>query len=95
MISDRLTMVNAACSTSHFPLREVDIGAKSFVGNSVTSPAGAALADNCPIGTKALVPMDGAPRHDVGLLGSPCIEIPRSVARDRKALRRSCCGLSG
>ena len=30
-----------------------------------------------------MVPLDGPVREDVGLLGSPCFEIPRSVDRDR------------
>ena len=30
-----------------------------------------------------MVPIDGPVRHDVGLLGSPRFEIPRSVERDR------------
>ena len=37
---------------------------------------------NCLIATKAMVPLDGPARADVGLLGSPCFEIPRSVTID-------------
>jgi hypothetical protein len=29
-----------------------------------------------------MVPLDGEVREGVGLLGSPCFEIPRSVERD-------------
>jgi len=31
-----------------------------------------------------MVPLDGPIRENVGLLGSPCFEIPRSVERDRR-----------
>ena len=29
-----------------------------------------------------MIPINGEVRHDVGLLGSPCFEIPRKVSRD-------------
>ena len=31
-----------------------------------------------------MVPLDGKIRENVGLLGSPCFEIPRSVSRDHQ-----------
>jgi non-ribosomal peptide synthetase-like protein len=34
------------------------------------------------LGTKVMVPIDGQVREDVGLLGSPAFEIPRTVRRD-------------
>ena len=40
------------------------------------------LIDNVLLGTKVLVPLDGPVRENVGLLGSPSFEIPRSVKRD-------------
>ena len=30
-----------------------------------------------------MIPIDGPVRENVGLLGSPCFEIPRMVERDR------------
>ena len=45
-------------------------------------PPGARTGDNCLYATKVRVPTDGPLREDVGLLGSPAFEIPRSVARD-------------
>jgi non-ribosomal peptide synthetase-like protein len=35
------------------------------------------------LGTKVMIPIDGPVRENVGLLGSPCFEIPRMVDRDR------------
>ena len=37
--------------------------------------------------TKALAPIDGPVRENVGLLGSPCFEIPRATARDKRMSR--------
>jgi non-ribosomal peptide synthetase-like protein len=48
----------------------------------VLYPAGAKTGDNCLLATKVMVPIDGPVRQDVGLLGSPPFEIPRSVLRD-------------
>ena len=47
-------------------------------------PAEAKIGANCLIATKALVPIDGPVRENVGLLGSPCFEIPRAADRDRQ-----------
>src|SRR4029453_16736092 len=38
---------------------------------------------NCLLGTKVMIPIDGPVRENVGLLGSPCFEIPRVVDRDK------------
>ena len=40
------------------------------------------MGDNCLLGTKTMVPLDGPIREGIGLLGSPSFEIPRSVQRD-------------
>ena len=40
------------------------------------------MGENCLLATKVMVPIDGPARSDVGLLGSPPFEIPRSVQRD-------------
>ena len=42
------------------------------------------MGDNCLVGTKTLVPLDGPIRDNVGLLGSPPFEIPRSTQRDSR-----------
>jgi non-ribosomal peptide synthetase-like protein len=60
----------------------IAIGERNFMGNNITLPAGAKIGHNVLLGTKVLVPIDGPVRENVGLLGSPPFEIPRSVARD-------------
>ncbi len=82
MASDGLMMVNAAMSSSSFALREVRIGERSYLGNLVIVPAAARIGANCLFATKVMVPTDGPVRENVGLLGSPCFEIPRIVDRD-------------
>ena len=42
----------------------------------------AKVGENCLLATKVMIPIDGPIRRDVGLLGSPAFEIPRSVQRD-------------
>src|SRR5207249_5984460 len=54
------------------------------LGNYVNYPAGGRTAENCLLAIKAMVPLDGKAREGVGLLGSPPIEIPRSVERDSR-----------
>src|SRR5213079_2179849 len=53
------------------------------VGNDVNYPPGGRTGDNCLLGTKAMIPLDGKVREGVGLLGSPSFEIPRTVERDQ------------
>jgi non-ribosomal peptide synthetase-like protein len=84
MVSDGLTMVNAELSNASFKLSSVVIPANSFLGNHILMPAHARLGQDCLLGTKVAVPIDGPMRAGVGLLGSPCFEIPRSVRRDRR-----------
>lgn len=84
MVSDGLVMMNAEFSTSTFRVRQASIGAHNFLGNGVMFPAGATTADNCLLATKVMVPIDGPIRAGVGLLGSPCFEIPRTVVRDQQ-----------
>jgi non-ribosomal peptide synthetase-like protein len=62
----------------------VSIGPNNFVGNDVAYPAGGRTGNNCLIATKAMVPLYGKTHEGVGLLGSPCFEIPRSVERDSR-----------
>jgi non-ribosomal peptide synthetase-like protein len=82
VVADGLTFVNAEFSSSSFKVSPVSLGASSFLGNKITYPARAKVGDNCLLGTKVMVPIDGEIRQNVGLLGSPPFEIPRTVERD-------------
>ncbi|WP_284764212.1 Pls/PosA family non-ribosomal peptide synthetase [Arthrobacter sp. efr-133-R2A-63] len=82
MVSDGLSIINADYSNTAFRLSPTIIGARSFFGNNIAYPAGARMGDNCLLGTKTMVPLDGPLREGVGLLGSPPFEIPRTVDRD-------------
>jgi non-ribosomal peptide synthetase-like protein len=84
MVADGLSMINAAYSSTSFRVARVSIGARSFLGNYIAYPAEARVGDNCLLGTKVMVPTDGAIRRGVGLLGSPSFEIPRTVDRDTR-----------
>ncbi|MUN63707.1 peptide synthetase [Kocuria sediminis] len=82
MIADGVSFMNTDYSATSFTVRRAEIGAHNFLGNFVLYPAGARTGNNCLLATKVMVPVDGPVRHDVGLLGSPAFEIPRSVLRD-------------
>jgi non-ribosomal peptide synthetase-like protein len=82
MLSDGLSIANTDFSSSSFMMSPIAIGERNFMGNNITLPAGAKIGHNVLLGTKVLVPIDGPVRENVGLLGSPPFEIPRSVARD-------------
>ncbi len=84
MVSDGLSFVNAEFSATSFRVLPVTVGTRNFVGNDVVYPAGARTGDNCLFATKAMIPIAGPVREGVGLLGSPCFEIPRTVARDHR-----------
>ncbi|MBV9651833.1 MAG: amino acid adenylation domain-containing protein [Pseudonocardiales bacterium] len=84
MVSDGLSMMNTSFSSTSFSMSRVSIGADCFFGNNIAYPPGATVGDNCLLGTKTMVPIDGHLRENVGLLGSPCFEIPRSVQRDSR-----------
>ncbi len=84
MVSDDLSMMNAEFSSTSFRVMPVVIGKRNYVGNRVSYPAAARTGENCLLATKAMVPIGGRTRSDVGLLGSPCFEIPRSVLRDKQ-----------
>jgi non-ribosomal peptide synthetase-like protein len=77
-------MMNTSFSSTSFSMSRVSIGANCFFGNNIAYPPGAAVGNNCLLGTKTMVPLDGPLRENVGLLGSPCFEIPRSVQRDSR-----------
>lgn len=82
MVADGLSLLNDEVSSSSFRVSRATIGARNFVGNYVTYPAGGRTADNCLLAIKVMIPLDGKLRQGVGLLGSPPFEIPRSVERD-------------
>ncbi|WP_079194536.1 Pls/PosA family non-ribosomal peptide synthetase [Streptomyces sp. CB02923] len=82
MIADGLSLMNADYSRTSFRLSHVAIGPHNFLGNAVFYPPRGRTGDNCLLATKVAVPLDGPVREGVGLLGSPCFEIPRSVERD-------------
>ena len=84
MVSDGLSMMNADFSSSAFQVRPVVVGPGNFLGNDLAFPAGARTGENCLIATKAMIPLAGPVREGVGLLGSPCFEIPRTVQRDTR-----------
>ncbi|MGI9505458.1 MAG: Pls/PosA family non-ribosomal peptide synthetase [Geminicoccaceae bacterium] len=84
MVADGLSIVNAEYSSTSFRMSQVSIGPNSFLGNTITYPPGGKTGNNCLLATKVLVPLDGEVREDVGLLGAPSFEIPRTVLRDSR-----------
>ncbi|MBL3671712.1 peptide synthetase, partial [Streptomyces sp. M2CJ-2] len=82
MVADGLSIVNADFSSTSFRVSRASIGRHNFLGNNIVYPSGAKTGDNCLLATKVMVPLEGEVREGVGLLGSPCFEIPRSVERD-------------
>ncbi len=82
MVSDGATLINAEYSPSSFRVLPLRIGKQNFLGTGVAFPAGARTGDNCLIGSRTLVPLDGPLRENVGLLGSPPFEIPRTSSYD-------------
>jgi non-ribosomal peptide synthetase-like protein len=84
MVSDGLSIINAEFSSSSFRVAPVRIGARNFLGNGIVYPAGGRTGDNCLLATKVMIPVSGPVREGVGLLGSPCFEIPRSVRSDHQ-----------
>jgi non-ribosomal peptide synthetase-like protein len=84
MVADGLSIMNADFSSTSFRVSPVSIGPRNFIGNNIAYPAGGRTGDNCLLATKAMIPLDGEIREGMGLLGSPCFEIPRSVERDSR-----------
>ena len=82
VVADGLSIMNAEFSSASFRLTRTSIGANNFLGNRIAYPAGGRTGDNCLLGTKVMIPIDGKVRENVGLLGSPPFEIPRTVDRD-------------
>jgi non-ribosomal peptide synthetase-like protein len=82
MVADGLSIINAEFSSTSFRVSQVTIGPHNFLGNSIAYPAQGKTGANCLLATKVLVPIEGEVRENVGLLGSPSFEIPRTVERD-------------
>jgi len=82
MVADGLSIINADFSSTSFRVSRTSIGPRNFLGNNIAYPSQGRTGDNCLIGTKAMVPIDGEIRQGVGILGSPSFEIPRTVQRD-------------
>jgi non-ribosomal peptide synthetase-like protein len=82
VVADGLSIVNADFSRTSFRVSRASIGAHNFLGNNIAYPSQGRTGDNCLLATKVMVPIDGPVRENVGLLGSPSFEIPRSVQRD-------------
>jgi len=76
--------MNAEFSATSFRVMPAAIGKRNFLGNGIAYPAGSRTGDDCLIATKAMVPIAGPVREGIGLLGSPCFEIPRTVQRDHR-----------
>jgi non-ribosomal peptide synthetase-like protein len=83
MISDALTMISIRQSDTSFVVERAVIGADTFFGNRVIYIAGARAGDGNLFATKVLIPLHGPVRENVGLLGSPPFEIPRTVVTQR------------
>ncbi len=86
MVSDGLFMINMHKSATAFRLEHTKVGERNYFGNNIFYPPDARTGDNCLLGTKVMVPIDGPLRENVGLLGSPSFEIPRMVSRDKELL---------
>lgn len=84
MVADGLSLLNAEYSGTSFSVVRTTIGRQNFLGNFIAYPAGGRTGDNCLLATKVMVPLEGEIREGVGLLGSPCFEIPRTVERDSR-----------
>jgi non-ribosomal peptide synthetase-like protein len=84
MVSDGLSFLNAEFSSTSFRVLPTAIGQRNFLGNGIVYPAGGRTGDDCLLATKVMIPVTGPVREGVGLLGSPCFEIPRTVRRDHE-----------
>ncbi|MFI8992496.1 Pls/PosA family non-ribosomal peptide synthetase [Streptomyces sp. NPDC053542] len=84
MVADGLSVINADFSSTSFRVSRAEIGDRNFLGNFIAYPAGGRTGENCLLATKVMVPLDGEMRENVGLLGSPSFEIPRTVERDTR-----------
>jgi non-ribosomal peptide synthetase-like protein len=86
--SDGLRLGSVTMSSDSFKLGECRVGARNFLGTDVYVPPGSRVGENCLLATKVMAPIDGPLRENVGLLGSPCFEIPRAASRDLELLAK-------
>lgn len=86
MVSDGLFMINTHKSAATFRLEHTKVGERNYFGNNIFYPSDGRTGENCLLGTKVMVPIEGPVRENVGLLGSPCFEIPRMVNRDKELI---------
>ncbi|MGO9742077.1 MAG: Pls/PosA family non-ribosomal peptide synthetase [Roseiarcus sp.] len=84
--SDGLFLGNYQMSSRAFRVSPCRVGKHNFFGTDVYVPPGARAGDNVMYASKAMAPIDGPLRENVGLLGSPAFEIPRASARDAERL---------
>ncbi|GLY65518.1 Pls/PosA family non-ribosomal peptide synthetase [Amycolatopsis taiwanensis] len=84
MVADGLSIMNAEFSSTSFRVSKVTIGDHNFLGNLIAYPPESRARDNCLLATKVTVPIDGKSYENIGILGAPSFEIPRSVARDSR-----------
>ena len=82
MVSDGISIHNMHMSSTSFRLMPTCIGERNYLGNDIRYPCDGRTGANVLLGTKVLVPIEGPVRENVGLLGSPAFEIPRTVERD-------------
>jgi non-ribosomal peptide synthetase-like protein len=75
MVADGLSIINTDFSSTSFRVSRATIGARSFLGNYIAYPPQSRTGDNCLIATKAVVPLDGERRQNIGLLGTPSFYI--------------------
>ncbi|WP_063741061.1 MULTISPECIES: Pls/PosA family non-ribosomal peptide synthetase [unclassified Streptomyces] len=84
MVADGLSIMNADYSSTSFRVTRTAIGPHNFLGNHIAYPPQGRTGENCLLATKVMVPVEGPVRENVGLLGSPSFEIPRTVDRDSR-----------
>ena len=84
MAADGLSIINTEYSGTSFRVSPVTIGSHSYLGNNIVYSPDSKIGENCLVGTKTMIPVEGEHREGVGFLGSPSFEIPRMVMRDHK-----------
>jgi non-ribosomal peptide synthetase-like protein len=84
MVSSGVTMLNAKFTSNSFRVAKVRMAEDNYLGNDIHYLAGVKVGRNCLLGTRVMLPLHGEVRENVGLLGSPCFEIPRMSLRDKQ-----------
>ena len=88
MISDGISFRNLELSSTHFRLRKSRLAAHNYLGNGLSIPPDSRVGENCLIGTKTMMPIDGPLLENTGLLGSPSFLIPRTTQRDDAIVKK-------